>query len=288
MYQKEKPLLFLLPSLTVLVLVVIFPTVFLYYSSFFRWGLGAWHDRAFVGLYNYYFVLTDRFFYNSLIITLAYMFMCVTLEFLFGLVIAMTIAKIRVRAVVISLLLIPMIIAPAAAGLIWSLMLNYTYGVIPYILKKLIGFSPAFLGPDYAFLSTVLVDVWMWTPFVALVILAGMEALPREPFEAAQLDGASSWQIFQHITIPLLKPLLIFIILLRSIDALKTFDTIYVLTGGGPGQATEVLSLRIFKTGFFWGGYEMGKASVIAIFLILLSTLLVSTFINIFRRLIRV
>ena len=281
--EKRLPYLLMLPSLIILILLVIFPMVFLYYNTLFRWGLGAWDKREFVGLYNYISVLTDPFFYNSLGVTLVYTAAAVTLEFLLGLGIAIILRNVVARRLIISILIIPMAMAPAAAGLVWSLMLNYSYGVIPYILKRILGFSPAFLGAEFALFSVILVDVWQWTPFMALIILAGMEALPIEPYEAAQLDGATAWQIFRHITLPLLKPLLLVALLLRTIDVMKTFDTIYVLTGGGPGQATEVLSLRIFKTGFFWGGYEMGKASVIAILLLLLITLLANVFIKMLR-----
>ena len=161
--------------------------------------------------------------------------------------------------VVRSILLIPMIMTPVVVGVLWRI-LFFDRGLINYLLDRLQ--LPAvlwFVEPTWAFVAVMIVDIWQWTPFVLIVMVAAIAALPTEPYRAALIDGASRWQIFRYITLPMLWPVLLITGLLRFMDAIKVFDTIYVLTGGGPGYATEMLSSYIYKQGLRY--FNIGSAA---------------------------
>jgi multiple sugar transport system permease protein len=176
-----------------------------------------------------------------------------------------------------------MVITPTIISLIWKLMLNTEYGVLNFILSQFGLGKINWLGPKEAFWSLILVDVWEWTPFIALILYAGLQALPQEPYEAAVVDGANPRQIFFYLTLPLLKPMILIALLLRSIDALKMFDVVYGLTQGGPGNATELMSLHIYRLGFRHTNW-IGRASANAVILLFLSTLLTTVLLRTLRR----
>jgi multiple sugar transport system permease protein len=152
---------------------------------------------------------------------------------------------------------------------------------IKNILLKKVGITgPAWLAtPTSALLSVIIVDVWQWTPYIFMVLLAGLTALPREPFEAAKVGGASSWQTFRHITIPLLRPLILIVVLIRVMDAIRIFDIVFILTGGGPALSTELLSLYIYRIGFRF--FRMGYACALSILLLIVTIILVNGLIKI-------
>ncbi len=169
------------------------------------------------------------------------------------------------------LALAPMMITPVAVGLFWRMLLNTKWGVVNYLLT-LIGLPPQSWLADQriAFISIIIVQVWWGVSFVFLILLGGLSALPKEPYESATIDGASSWQAFRFITLPLLKPVLVVVATIRIIDALREFDIIYTLTGGGPGDATRVFTLELFKTAFERGNYGLAAAQAIILLLIIL------------------
>lgn len=245
----------------------------------------GWEQKSFVGPRNYFFLFfEDKDFWHSLRITLFFTAVTVSLEFVLGLGVALLFHRhIWGKRVWMSCLILPMVITPTIISLIWKLMLNTEYGVLNFILSQLGLGKINWLGPKEAFWSLILVDVWEWTPFIALILYAGLQALPQEPYEAAVVDGANPRQIFFYLTLPLLKPMIIIALLLRSIDALKMFDVVYGLTQGGPGNATELMSLHIYRLGFRHTNW-IGRASANAVILLFLSTLLTTVLLRTLRR----
>ncbi|MCC6314314.1 MAG: sugar ABC transporter permease [Thermomicrobiales bacterium] len=270
---------FLSPAIVVLLLLSIFPFIYSFWLSFHQWNLS---DRTagwtFVGFGNYVRILTgDPYFWSAARVTLAFLLVTITLEFLLGLGIATVVSQeSRALGAIQTIVVLPMMITPVVVGLIWRFMYNPDHGIINYVLGKVGIAGPAWLGDARTgFWAVVVADVWEWTPFMALILLAAMQSLPREPLEAAVVDGASRWQAYRSIVLPLLRPAIGVALLLRGIDAFKTFDLIYVLTQGGPGTSTQVLSLYTYKWGFKF--FELGYAAALA-YLMVLAVDLAATF----------
>jgi len=268
--------LFVAPALFLLGFFTMYPFLKVLDLSFRDYDLKAVGKTLgqFVGLNNYrYLMKQDQQFWHSLGLTLGFTVIVVIAELLLGLALALLLNReFRGKKLVIALAVIPTVMAPAAVGLMWSLAVNHEFGVLPYILKA-IGFrlEQALLGSSSTALLTIMImDIWQWTPFIFLIMLAGLHGLPKEPYEAAQVDRASKWQIFRMITLPLLKPLIVVALLLRTIDALKTFDQVYVLTGGGPGDATELLSLYAYRVNFRMWNLGYGAAVALVLYFIIL------------------
>ncbi len=209
-------------------------------------------NPIFVGLKNYLRILNEPLFKESLIHTIIYVVAAVTIETLLGLGIALMISEEeKIFMVIRTILIIPMVLAPVVVGILWRIIFNVDYGLLNYILG-FFGTQYLFKTPSTALASCIMVDIWMYTPYMMILFVAGLKSLPVEPFEAAKVDGASRWNIFRFVTLPMLKPVLVVAILLRTLAALKVFDLIYVLTFGGPGTSSEVLTMTIYKTGFKW------------------------------------
>ena len=277
---------YILPAIVTLVVIVIFPTVFLYYISLTNYDLTmGFSQRKFIGLANYGWLFTvDKDFWHSVLITLGFMSITVALEFALGLAIALLFnRKMLWKRLWMAFLIIPMVTTPAIVSLIWKLMLNTEYGVLNFLLARAHLPAVNWLGFRTALWSLMMVEVWEWTPFMALILYAGLQSLPLEPFEAANVDGASPIQAFLLITLPLLRPIVLIALALRLIDALKIFDIVYGLTQGGPGNATELLGLHIFRLGFRHTNW-IGRASATAIILILLATPLITMLARRMRR----
>jgi multiple sugar transport system permease protein len=257
--------LLLAPSLALLALVAIGPFVYAVVLSFtdLHYGLPG-RDGNFVGLDNYRRMAGDGLFLDSAITTLKFTAAAVSIEFVLGFAVALLFySHLMHRRFALTMVLIPMMLAPVAVGLLWKLMLQGDYGMVAYYLRKLgvLDDQSAALGdPDLALATIVLIDVWQWTPFVVLTMLAGLLSLPREPFEAAIMDGAGRVRIFLDVTVPLLRPIIGLVLLLRGIDAFKEFDKVFILTGGGPGTATELLSIYIHRVAF--RDWDLGYAAV--------------------------
>jgi len=197
----------------------------------------------------------------------------VGIEFLLGFALALLLNRdFRGKRVLVSLAVVPMMIAPVAVGLMWRVALNYELGIVTYLIRSVgIPLKEALLGTSATALPTLMViDIWQWTPFIFLIMLAGLHGLPKEPYEAAQVDGASKWQIFRMLTLPLLKPLIVIALLLRVIDAFKTFDQVYILTGGGPGNVTDLVCMFAYRINFKVYNLGYGASVVLVIFLMIL------------------
>ena len=272
------------PAVVVLALVTILP-FFMNISNSLRDYYLVRPDRAvFVGLENFKrVVLYDRSFWRSLFVTFVFTGGSVAITFWLGFLIASLLSKGGVFPNVVRAgMLLPMAATPVAVAFTWRIMYSPSLGVINYFLRLLGLPQSAWIGdPKTALLSVILVDVWQWTPFISLIMLAGFMSLPQEPFEAAAIDGAGSWQIFYFVTLPLLKPIAAVALLFRIIDSLKTFDIIFVLTRGGPGNATETLNLHTYLKAFSY--LRIGEASALAIIMLILVIVFSQLFLNFSR-----
>lgn len=239
----------------------------------------------FVGLDNYRQSLNaNSQLYHSFALTFVFVVIAVPIEFLVGLCVAMILNReFGGRRFWVTILLIPTMIAPVVVGMIWNFMLMPSFGFLSYYLEefKILG-VPVFSNTVTAFAGIIVVDIWEWSPFMMLFMLAGLFSIPQEPIEAASIDGASRWQIFWHIELPLLRPMIILALLFRTIDASKTFDIVHVLTGGGPGNSTELMSVFAFRTSFV--AWDLGTGAAVCLVIAFISLLVSSVFYKIVSR----
>lgn len=282
--DKVSTWLFLSPALIFLAITALFPLLYSLYLSFFKYKLNLPNQTpVFVGLENYIKMLTDSLLHASTWNTLLFAVISVALEVVLGLMLAMILCSDKMWArIITSIFMIPMIMAPVAIGTMWRMMLDATTGVINYLLSFLgIGAIQWLSDPTMAKISVLLVNVWQLTPWVAIICVAGLKALPGECIQAALVDGATPRQIFWKIVLPLVKPVLVIVIMMRFTDAFKVFDTIYTMTNGGPGTATEMLPNFIYKQGLKY--YDAGYTAALAVVFVLTMTL-VSLFFLKWRR----
>jgi multiple sugar transport system permease protein len=255
-----------IPAILTILLLIAFPVAYTLWLSVHRWYVSALTRPRFIGLRNYADLLGgDPAFWAAVARTLGFTLLGLGVQLLVGLGLALLLHReFPGRGLARSLLLLPMMATPAAAALVWVMMMNPTLGVLNYALS-VVGLPPSLWvsGPRTVIPALVLVDSWQWSPLIALFCLAGLAVMPREPFEAARIDGATAWQQFWHVTLPLLRPTLVVALLFRAIDALKTFDVIYVMTQGGPGHASETLNLYAFLHAFKY--FQMGYASAVLV-----------------------
>jgi multiple sugar transport system permease protein len=269
------------PSLVLLGLVMAFPVVFTIYLSFHGWIGGAIKAPEFVGLDNYIrlFTADERFrgaLFNTLLLTTG----SVVAQTIIGVALAVFIHRqFAIRSLVRSIILLPMIATPVAIALIWRLMFHPQLGALNDLLVRL-GLAPSdwLADPKLALLLVGLVDTWEWAPLIALITLAGLTALPVDPYEAAAIDGANAWQRFWFITLPMVRPIIVVAVVFRLIEALKTFDIILVMTNGGPGFVTETLNIYIYNTAFQYQqiGYSSALLVVFFVLVLLLSSSVLS------------
>jgi multiple sugar transport system permease protein len=269
-----------LPAIVVMALLILFPLAFNVYMSLLSWFVSSANPPAFVGLKNFLEIFgKDARFWNTLWVTAKFTLTGVVLQLILGLAIAVYFHReFRGRGLVRTVMLLPMVSTPVAVALIWVVMFNPSLGVLNYFLG-LLGVKPLlWLGhPRTALPSLILMDIWKWTPFMVLILHSGLQSLPVTPFEAARIDGASRWQLFRFITLPLLRPTIAVALIFRTMDSLKTFDTIYVMTEGGPNNATETLNIYVFQTGFkyFHMGYAAALAVILVVFVFAVNLLLI-------------
>ncbi len=254
--------LFILPALVFVVVMMVFPIGYTVFLSFSKWSGSSQQSPEAVGITNYSELLTrDPRFGDAVVRTFLFSAVAVGSEVMLGLGIALLIhGKFRGQNFIKTLILLPMVATPVAIGMAWLLILEPNIGVFNAALRVLHLPQQPLLGSEQQALGTlIMIDVWQWTPMIALILVAGLAVLPEEPYEAAIVDGATAWQRFTSITLPLLMPTMISALLLRSIDALKTFDIIYTMTRGGPGFATETINIYGYVQSFEY--FSLGKAS---------------------------
>jgi multiple sugar transport system permease protein len=265
---------FIWPTLILLILVNLFPLFYSLYLSFTDYSAIIKEPPTWIAFENFARVLNDETMWKYFTITGRYVFFSVGLELLLGFGLALLIReKFFGSGLVTTLILVPMMLSPVVAGLFWKLMYNPTFGYLNYML----GFENPKLAPDWlasryggqslpglALWAIIIVDIWMWTPFVMLLILSGLKAIPEYLYEAAAIDRASSWFQFRRITLPQVAPLVLIALLFRTIEAFsKSFDLVMGLTGGGPGDQTEVIAVNLYRQAF-QGQWQTGRASALA------------------------
>jgi multiple sugar transport system permease protein len=256
---------FAAPSFVVLAAVMLYPFASAIYLSLFDYYLARPDDAAFVGLANYTSLLTDERFWSSLVNTLIIAGGAVGLEFVVGLSVAIGLYYLqRGAGVFVVLQLIPLIITPVVAALFIKWMFVARWGLVDATLASFDLFGPDWLGdPSWAKFTVIIADAWKFAPFMILVFYAGLQSMDQNLIDAGRIDGASGWKLLYHVIIPALRPLILFVLIIRLMDAFRFFDTIYVLTGGGPGTATETLTMYTFSIGF--SQLEMGRASALGV-----------------------
>lgn len=262
--RKKDMLIFLFPALLILLICIAGPLIYSFVISFFNTSLKVQGVGDFVGFGNYISALKDPYFLDSAWTTIKFTVCVVVIEFIVGLGIALLLNnEIKGKNIFFSIIIVPMMISPIAVGLLWRLLLHSNLGIVNYVLSLLGISGKAWLADGNLALKTVIfIDIWQQVPYMVLVILAGLVTLPTEPYEAAAIDGASRLQIFFQFTVPMMMPTFAVCTLLRTITALKTYDLIFVLTRGGPGTTTEVISYHIYQQAYRY--LEVGKASAMS------------------------
>ena len=275
----------LVPVIAFLGVVTVSPSIVAMIDSLRELSLTVISNRGeFVGLDHYRYLLgSDDKFYKALLHTGVFVIIVVPIQFVFGLSIALWLEKLEFgRRLLLTIIMIPTMTAPVVVGMIWRFLLMPSFGVITSYLNDF-GFfleTTIFSDSTSAFIALMVIDTWEWTPFIVLILLAGLTSMPRAPMEAATLDGASNWRIIWHVKIPLLRPLIIVALLLRTIEATKVFDIVFVLTGGGPGNATEMISTFAFRTNFIV--WNLGYGAAICMVLVFISLVVAAFFYKIF------
>ncbi|SMB99410.1 carbohydrate ABC transporter membrane protein 1, CUT1 family [Thermanaeromonas toyohensis ToBE] len=259
-----------LPALTCIVLIALYPVLQTLWMSFFRLQLQFPHLSKWVGLENYLSLLRDSRFLSATTNTFTFTLVSVALELILGLSLALLMHKsYRGRGLVRAAALVPWAIPTVISAMMWKFLYNDQLGAINDILLrlKIIPAYQAWLGSEKtALAAAIIADVWKTTPFMALLLLAGLQVIPEELYEAATVDGASRLKQFTRITLPLLKPAILVALIFRTLDAFRVFDLIYVLTGGGPGNSTETLTIYAYKTLFRNLDFGLGSALSVVIF----------------------
>ena len=270
--RRGRYLRFVLPALVLIFAVIVFPWLFTLWMSAQDWHVAQ--TPTFAGFSNYTNLLTDQRFLESIGHTIYFTVLAVILPVVFGVASAVVFhQRFPWRGVLRAVFIMPMMATPVAVALIWTMMFHPQLGVLNYLLS-LVGIPPQMWVYDQSTVipSLVLVEVWHWTPLVMLIVLGGLAALPTEPYESALIDGASQWQMFRHITFPMVLPFIMVAVVIRTIDALKAFDTIFVITQGGPGTASETINIYLYLQAFAF--YNIGHASaVVVVFFVLIVVL---------------
>jgi multiple sugar transport system permease protein len=277
--------LFIWPTLALLIVINLFPLIYSLYLSFTEYSAIAREQPTWIFLQNFADILNDEKMWKYFAITGHFALLSVGLQVIVGFGLAMLVnTKFKGSGIVITLILIPMMLSPVVVGMFWKLMYTPTFGLLNYLL----GFTNPAQAPDWlassfarksvpglALWAVVIVDVWMWSPFVMLLVLSGLKAIPDYLYEAAAIDRASNWFQFRRITLPQVMPLLLIAVLFRTIEAFKSFDLVMGMTGGGPGDQTELIAVNLYRQAFL-GQWNTGRSSALA-YIILIIIIAVSS-----------
>ncbi len=269
--NRLAPYVMAAPAVLVVGFGCLYPTLLAGRLGVFDWALGVpWSEAIWVGLANFAAALVDPAVHASFVVSILFAAVVVAVEMALGTALALLLERpIRGMSIFRTLFITPMMIAPIVVGMIWRYMFDTQYGAANYAIS-LIGIPAQtwLADPTLAFGAIVVSDVWQWTPFVIIMVLAGLQNVDQSALEAARIDGATPWQVIRRVKLPMLAPVLVVTALMRIIDAFRVLEVIYALTFGGPGNSTEVLPLLIYKTAFV--GQRLGYASAISVYLLLL------------------
>lgn len=281
--ETYKAYLLILPAFSIVFILAVYSAFWLVRMSLQDWIFGKPADEAvWVGLANYRWLLLDQntTLWTSVRITSIYVGVCLLIELVLGFMIALVLnGKIFARSIYTAILIIPIVVMPTMVGMVFRLYFSYD-GLVNYFVEILFNTKLNWYGPELALVAVMLVDIWQYTPFFVLILLAGLQALPRDPYEAAKVDGASGWQMFRLVTLPMMAPLVVTVTLLRLMELLRAFDVIFAMFAGGPGDATTTLPLLVYKTTLVARNVGRGSAAsvLLIITIIALSFLLVRLF----------
>jgi multiple sugar transport system permease protein len=267
------PWALVLPAALLLLILAIGPTLYVFGLAFLKYTPGR--PLQFAGLGNFIRAFTTERFWRGLYITGWFVFGSIAVQLIIGFTTALSLQRVgrRLRQIATTLMLIPMMIAPTVVGVLWKMIYKARYGALNYMLEQVGIVGPDWLADKTAALAGLLIaDIWEWTPFMTILLLAGLQSLSREIYEAAYVDGSSTWQVFKNMTIPLMRPFIFLAVFLRMVDALKTFDLIFGITRGGPGDFTESIAWYTYKVGFTY--FELGYAAAISVVQLLIIIIL--------------
>ena len=281
--QRRDRLIFLVPSLTVLSVILFYPLAYSVGLSFSNYYLPV-PRKSFVGLANFTYILGDDAFWDALGVTARFTVAAVAIELVLGAAVALLLdTRIPCRRLVSTVVLLPMTITPAVAGLLMRWMFESNWGLVNYFLSLIGVQGPGWTGdPVWALWAIIIADVWQYTPFVILVLYAGLQSIPEEPLEAAMVDGASRTQTLVHVIFPFLRPLVLFVLIIRSMDAFRIFDQVFVMTGGGPGTTTQTITFYNYVMAFRM--LRMGRASALGVVTLLILSVVIGFWIYLLYR----
>ncbi len=265
------PYLFVLPAVAIMVAGLAYPVVQAFYLSLLDWSIGTPLASAkFIGLDAFIRLLSDDGTHQSVWVTFKFGFWTIAVEMVLGISLALLLeAPIRGASLLRTIFILPLMVSPVVVGLIWRYLFDVRAGWINYYLGQL-GFEPLLwlADQDLAFFAIVFTDIWQWTPFVFIIVIAGLQALPSEVLDATRIDGANWWQQVFLVKLPMIKSIIVIALLMRLIDVFRALEVMYIMTYGGPGRSTELLSLHIYKTAF--DGQQLGYASAISSLLLVI------------------
>jgi multiple sugar transport system permease protein len=278
--QRRTAFLLISPAVVVLLAINLFPIVYAVYISFHHWTLARPQPPRFAGWFNYEEALTDDRFINAIWVSLSFVTLAVAVEFILGFLLAFVFhARLRGLATLRKISMLPVMVMPLVVGLVWFYMFNENFGVVNWLVTLFGSPRLPFLTHDtLALWSLVIADVWQWTPFVMLVLFAALQSLPEYVYEAARMDGLSGWQIFWRITLPLLRPAIWVVLILRVVDAFRMVELVFMMTKGGPAGYTEVLPWYLYTTGFL--SLDLGYAAAMAVLMMILVTIVSQFFVR--------
>ncbi|GHV63520.1 ABC transporter permease [Spirochaetia bacterium] len=266
-FERNLKYLFPLPAVIFVILLMIFPVVYTLFVSFTDWTLTSGRPMRFAGFNTYLMVLREPRFAAAVWRTFAFTFGAVAAEAVMGTIIALILNReFRGKNFLKFILLLPLVVTPVSIGIVFNLFYDPTIGFLNYVLSVFHLPQSGWVTASSTVLpSLMLVDIWQWTPMIALIVLAGLSGLSQEPFESAMVDGANGAQTFFRITLPMIMPTVLTAVVLRAVDALKTYDIIYAMTRGGPGYSSETLNILAYKMSFEY--FNMGRSSAVLVFL---------------------
>lgn len=277
--EKYFRFLILSPALLIVAVLTIYPIFSVVYTSLYKYSYMQ-DTKTFVGFNNYVRLFSNKFFRISLANTFEYAILSTIAELILGFALALLFKeKFLGRKIVLPIVILPMLLSTMVVCATWKILYHYDYGLFNYLLGSL-GIGPIewLTNTQIVMLSVVLVEIWQWTPFGFLLLLAGLQSIPPELYEAARVDGASRLGLFRYITLPLLRQQILLVILLRSIDTFRVFDKVYALTGGGPGNATETISFYIYREGFNY--FHLDRAAAASVVMLLIVTAISAVYIR--------
>lgn len=275
LYDRRFGYLITAPGVVLLTIVILAPIFFSILISFYEYTLINKNFDFFIGFHNFINSLKTPKLYNSIYVTTLFVILVVFFEFCIGFLIAILLNNVnKFRNVYYLILLLPLLINPVVVGLIWRMFLHPQLGIVNYLLSFLNIEAVNWLGdPTMAFVTIIFVDIWHQVSFMIILLLAGLAAIPEDPYEAAEIDGASKFRQFLDITLPYMRPVIVVTLLIRLIFAIKTYDLIYIMTRGGPGEATDLISYYIYRSAFI--GLNLGEASSMSIILLVIVCILI-------------